>query len=85
MPILGVNLSMNSLKSYHKLIALIVFLIILIVPQFLVNAAGALSITPITWNVIGLDSNDVTTGPNLFPVGVRVCNTGDADVTNVNL
>ena len=74
---------MNSLKSYHKLIALIVFLIILIVPQFLVNAAGALSITPITWNVIGLDSNDVTTGPNLFPVGVRVCNTGDADVTNV--
>ena len=47
------------------------------------SAAASLSIAPITWNVVGLDSNDVTTGPNRFPVGVRVCNTGDAAATNV--
>lgn len=37
-----------------------------------------LTITPITWNVIGLDSNNVNVGPNNFPVGARVCNTGAA-------
>ncbi|MCH8875205.1 MAG: DUF11 domain-containing protein [Chloroflexi bacterium] len=46
-------------------------------------AQPILTITPITWNVVGLDSNDVTTGPNNFPVGARVCNTGDTDATNV--
>src|SRR5689334_18691046 len=43
-----------------------------------VFAAASLSITPITWNIIGLDSNNVNVGPNHFPVGARVCNTGDA-------
>jgi len=46
-------------------------------------AAASLSVTPLTWNVIGLDSNNVNTGPNHFPVGARVCNTGDAPATNV--
>lgn len=48
-----------------------------------VYAAAALAITTNTWNTIGLDSNKVTTGPNDFPVGARVCNTGDATATNV--
>jgi uncharacterized repeat protein (TIGR01451 family) len=46
-------------------------------------ADASLTIIPITWNVIGLDSNDVNVGPNHFPVGARVCNTGDAPATNV--
>jgi len=46
-------------------------------------AAAALTITPLTWNIIGLDSNNVNVGPNDFPVGARVCNTGDATATNV--
>ena len=46
-------------------------------------AAPILTITPITWNVIGLDSNSPATGPSAFPVGVRVCNTGDAAATNL--
>jgi uncharacterized repeat protein (TIGR01451 family) len=33
--------------------------------------------------VIGLDSNDVSSGPNSFPVGTRICNTGSSDATNV--
>ncbi|HBX69961.1 MAG TPA: hypothetical protein DEH25_11450, partial [Chloroflexi bacterium] len=46
-------------------------------------AAAELTITPITWDIIGLDSNDETSGPNHFPVGARVCNVGDVDATNV--
>src|SRR5258708_34277065 len=52
-------------------------------PALPVQAAASLTVTPLTWNIIGLDSNDVTTGPNHFPVGARVCNTGDATATNV--
>lgn len=37
-------------------------------------AFAALTIRPVTWNVIGLDSNNVKVGPNVFPVGARVCN-----------
>jgi len=49
----------------------------------LVHADAILTIEPITWNVVGLDSNNVTVGPNTFPVGVRVCNSGDDPATNV--
>lgn len=56
---------------------LIIFLVIAtILPQGKVFAATTLAVTPLTWNIIGLDSNDVNTGPNHFPVGARVCNTG---------
>lgn len=48
------------------------------------TVAPVLTITPITWNVIGLDSNNQTVGPNEFPVGVRVCNTGTAAATGVS-
>jgi len=40
-----------------------------------VLAAGELTIHPLTWNMIGLDSNNPATGPHVFPVGARVCNT----------
>src|SRR6185295_15034513 len=46
-------------------------------------ASAILTVTPLTWNILGLDSNDVTTGPNEFPVGARVCNTGSVTATNV--
>jgi LPXTG-site transpeptidase (sortase) family protein len=48
-----------------------------------VSAAAQLTVTPLTWNIIGLDSNNVNTGPNLFPVGARVCNSGPDPATNV--
>jgi uncharacterized repeat protein (TIGR01451 family) len=37
------------------------------------DAAVVLTVTPLTWNVIGLDSNNPASGPNRFPVGARVC------------
>lgn len=46
------------------------------------QAAATLTVTRITWGVVGLDSNKVTTGPNEFPVGMRVCNTGATAATN---
>ncbi len=46
-------------------------------------AAGELTATPLTWNIIGLDSNDPANGPNVFPVGARVCNTTGTTINNV--
>jgi len=47
------------------------------------GAAANLTVTPVTWNIIGLDSNNVNVGPQDFAVGARVCNTGDVAATNV--
>ena len=47
-------------------------------------ASAALTITPLTWNVVGLDSNNPLAGPKDFPVGARVCSsipTTDVHVT----
>ena len=44
---------------------------------------AALSYEQASFNVIGLDSNDVNDGPNIYPTGVRVCNTGGTTVTNL--
>jgi len=46
-------------------------------------AQATLTVTPITWNVVGLDSNNPAAGPHLFPVGARVCS--DVATTNVNV
>ena len=46
----------------------------------LTNVSAALAgvtVTPVTWNVIGLDSNNVNVGPNTFPVGARICTDGN--------
>ena len=53
------------------------------IPSSPAQAAPVLTIKPLTWNVIGLDSNNPATGPDTFPVGARVCNTGDAPATAV--
>jgi uncharacterized repeat protein (TIGR01451 family) len=51
-----------------------------------VCAAGAragITVTPTTWNVVGLDSNNFNVGPDTFQVGARACNTGAISVTNL--
>ncbi|MEA2521123.1 MAG: trimeric autotransporter adhesin, partial [Actinomycetota bacterium] len=47
------------------------------------NAAASLTLTPTTWNVVGLDSNNLNAGPNEFLSGAKVCNTGDTAAANV--
>lgn len=56
------------------------FVALLVVP---IPLLAAITVDPISWNVIGLDSNLVTVGPNHFPIGARVCSSGGA-ATNVN-
>jgi len=62
---------------------ILLYAISFLVPTQSVSAATTLSVTPITWNVIGLDSNNVNVGPNKFPVAARVCNIGGENATNV--
>ena len=40
-------------------------------PLLGLGSAQAQTIRPVTWNVVGLDSNNVKVGPNRFPVGAR--------------
>jgi uncharacterized repeat protein (TIGR01451 family) len=49
------------------------------------SARAQLTVTPVTWNVIGLDSNQYTqgVGPDTFQVGARACNTSGAALSNV--
>ena len=48
---------------------------------FCPNISDAYTVSSITWDTIGLDSNDVSPPtPNLFPVGARVCG-GTANAT----
>jgi len=43
--------------------------------------AATLTVTPITWNIVGLDSNSPASGPYRFPVAARVCNTSGGATT----
>ncbi len=47
------------------------------------HAATTLTVAPISWNVVGLDSNNPASGPHLFPVGARVCSS--VATTNVSV
>ena len=76
----------RSLKFLSLITSLSILFGLLVIPTSSVSAAltlGDLTVTPLTWNVIGLDSNDVTVGPDTFPVGARVCNNGDSPAVNV--
>jgi LPXTG-site transpeptidase (sortase) family protein len=64
---------------------LILFIVISLFGSTLPSTAAApdIEIIPITWNVVGLDADDVNRGPNTYQVGARVCNDGDAAATNL--
>jgi uncharacterized repeat protein (TIGR01451 family) len=47
------------------------------------SAYAGITVTPTSWNVVGLDSNNTSTGPDTFEIGARVCNTGGTAVTNI--
>jgi len=79
------NISKNRVPVLLVLAGLLVTIIVLTFPLIVTQAAPILSITPITWNVIGLDDADVDVGPNQFPVGARVCNIGDESASNLEV
>jgi uncharacterized repeat protein (TIGR01451 family) len=47
--------------------------------------SGSLYIEPLTWDFVGLDSNNVNDGPNEFLAGARVCNIGSATLNNISV
>ncbi len=77
---------MFSSKTHPRLPSFIlrIFLLAVFVGAVGVQSAYAgLTITPVSWNVIGLDSNNTSVGPDTYQIGARVCNTGGAAVTNL--
>jgi len=47
------------------------------------QAVTQVAVSHITFGTIGLDSNNVNAGPNVFSVGVRITNTGGETATNL--
>jgi LPXTG-site transpeptidase (sortase) family protein len=77
-----------SPRMFNRILPIVVMVVLLagqLVPQASVEAAPSpsLTITPNTWNVIGLDSNTPASGPYRFPVGVKVCSS--VATTNVSV
>jgi LPXTG-site transpeptidase (sortase) family protein len=66
-------------------IALLILALLFLQSDLPAQAAAILSIEPLTWNTLGLDGDDVNAGPDQFPVGARVCNTGDAPATDLTV
>jgi uncharacterized repeat protein (TIGR01451 family) len=66
-----------------NLVICVLGVLCLLVPHGSALAQANLTNEPVTWNVIGLDSNNVNVGPNHFPIGAKVCNTSATTATNV--
>lgn len=49
------------------------------------TVSAQVTVTPVTWNVIGLDSNKWSQGdgPDTFQIGARACNVGSTAVANI--
>lgn len=81
----------SSLRHTSKRSAARGFAARLALLAFFVCVAGAqaaraqLTVTPVTWNIIGLDSNKYNqgVGPDTFQVGARACNVGATTIQNV--
>jgi len=70
-------------KLQGRKILLILFVLFLFI-TVTVFAQSDLSITTITWNVIGFDHNKPkTSGPDTYPVGVRIVNNGTETANNI--
>jgi hypothetical protein len=59
----------SFLRTSQLMLLIIALAVSVFQPQSNASAAANLTITSLTWNVIGLDSNNVNVGPNHFPVG----------------
>src|SRR5262249_48042992 len=84
----GLGEGMIERRTTARALASMARMALVVAPMVLVqagraDAAAGLTVTPLTWGVIGLDSNDVTVGPNHFPGGARICKTRARAATNV--
>jgi uncharacterized repeat protein (TIGR01451 family) len=76
-------------KHLLKWVFAFIVLFILSSSAGVVRAQAVLTIDPLTWDIIGLDSNKPdppdNEGPADFMSGARVCNVGASDATNVTV
>jgi len=75
--------SMPDRRVVSRLLGLITFVTALLIPVS-AHAAVDLSVSPLTWNIVGLDSNSPASGPEHFPVGARVCSSVATTSVTVN-
>ncbi|MBI2213055.1 MAG: hypothetical protein HYU52_05350 [Acidobacteria bacterium] len=73
------------MKLTCKITPRVAFHALLLIAVFAPGVASAqtLTVSPLAWNVIGLDSNLPTSGPKNFPVGARICSS--VATTNVDV
>ena len=88
-----ITMSHSTANAYRRPAATLAFFVLIVLillgsislhVQEVSAQSSVLTVEPITWNVIGLDSNDPPDGPKNFPVGARVCSTqtlNNVDVT----
>ena len=70
-------------RSHTFILRVFLLLALLVGVGGVQSAYAGLTITPVSWNVVGLDSNNTATGPDTYQIGARVCNTGGAAVSNL--
>ena len=63
----------NNQAGRHIRTSALFFFLVLLELVTISSAAAVYTVTPSTWNIIGLDSNRPASGPNRFPVGAKVC------------
>ena len=75
------------MTTYFSAKAVIPRLVMLVAAFVLgAQAQAALTVTPITWDVVGLDHNrPLTSGPDLFPVGAQACSDAAAAGVDVTM
>ena len=66
-----------------NVLVLRVFLVALFLVCGVQSVYAGLTVTPVSWNVVGLDSNNPTIGPDTFQIGARVCNTGGSALNSI--
>lgn len=49
------------------------------------SAAASLTIEPLTWDFVGLDSNNPSVGPDEYLIGARVCNIGSQAAKDIQI
>ena len=72
--------AINLQTKFSALLSLAALLGLFLLAPSLASAAVT-SVTPLTWNIVGLDSNTPAFGPNRFPVGARVCSDSAGSVS----
>jgi uncharacterized repeat protein (TIGR01451 family) len=83
---MSITIETKARRDFATLASKKVRLVILagvLVALWSIQVSAAVTVTPTSWNVVGLDSNNPNNGPDTYQIGARICNTGGTAVTNI--